>query len=351
MIAVLFLIAGAAHADAPAPVERQVTFAGVGGVKLAGTLTLPANAKGKKWRAIVLIAGSGPVDRDGNSGAAFHTDLLKHIAQALAADGVASLRYDKRGVGGSLMPTEALMSQSALGNYAAWENFVGDAEGAFRFLQQEPEIDPARVGFLGHSEGSWLALQAADELKNAPNPPAVLVLVSTSGRPIDQIIHDQLVALLKRQGATPEQTKFFLDENARITEAVRKSGVIPPDVPPGLAALYPAYLGKFYKSELAMDPAKLAAAYPGPVLVLQGEKDTQLPPAANLPPLEAALESRHPDIHSVILIAGASHNMKIVSGPDDPGFAGPVAPQALHALTGWLATHRFGSAGMSRKQH
>lgn len=337
MAGALLCLAGAAWASAPA--EREVTFKGAGGVQLAGTLTLPANASGKNLPALVLIAGSGPIDRDGNQGVAFHTDLLKQIAEALADAGVASLRYDKRGVGASHMPPDVLKSNQALGDYAAWENFVGDAAGAYRFLQEQPGIDPARVGFLGHSEGSWLALQAANDLKTAPHPPALLVLVSTSGRTIDQIIHDQLVRLLKTQGATPDQTKYFLAEDARITDTLRATGVMPSDVPPGLVALYPAYLGKFYKSELAMNPAKLAAAYPGPVLVLQGTDDVQETPTVDLPPLETALSSRHPDDHKVVLIAGASHNMKLVKGADDPGFEGPVAPQAMHTLTDWIKAH------------
>lgn len=339
MLTAVLSVAGAGLGSPTAPAEREVTFTGAGGTQLVGTLTMPVDTSAKAAPAMVLIAGSGPTDRDGNQGTAFHTDLLKQFADALAGVGVASLRYDKRGVGGSRMPAEVMMSQAALEEFAAWENFVGDAEGAYRFLQTQPEIDPVRVGFLGHSEGSWLALQAADDLKSAAHPPCLLVLVSTAGRPIDQVIHDQLVRLLKIQGATPEQTKYFLDENTRITEAVRKTGVMPTDVPPGLAALYPAYLGKFYKSELAMDPARLASQFPGPVLVLQGSDDVQNPPGPSLPPLEAALNSRKHDDHKVVLVVGASHNMKLVTGPDDLGIAGPVAPQALHALTDWLNVH------------
>jgi len=344
-------ISAIAWADQKAPVEREVTFAGADGVQLAGTLAMPQETGHRKLPAVVMIAGSGPTDRNGNQGDVLKIDILSQFAQALAADGIASLRYDKRGVAGSMKldggKIAALFETKdtdALADYFRWENFVDDAKGAYRFLQEQPGIDPARVGFLGHSEGSWLALQAADELHDTPQAPRFLILVSTSGLQVDQIIHDQLVRALKAQGATEEQTKYFLDESSRITDAIRSTGVAPPDVPAGLAALYPFYIGKFFQSELEMDPSKLAAAYPGPVLVLQGEKDTQEPPNAALPPMEAALRSRHPDDHEVVIINGASHNMKIVQGDADPGFDGPVSPQAIDALGRWAAAHITESA-------
>src|SRR5258708_3636948 len=81
---------------AEASSERQVTFPGADGATLAGTLQLPAGEKAGP--ALVLLAGSGPTDRDGNQPPALVTDLLKQVAVGLAEKGIASLRYDKRGM-------------------------------------------------------------------------------------------------------------------------------------------------------------------------------------------------------------------------------------------------------------
>src|SRR5581483_6115473 len=86
------------HAAPAEPVEREVTFAGAGGTSLAGTLLPPEANVHKRVPALVLVAGSGPTDRDGNQRPAIVTDLLKQFATALAKRGIATLRYDKRGM-------------------------------------------------------------------------------------------------------------------------------------------------------------------------------------------------------------------------------------------------------------
>ena len=150
-------------ADAADAAEHQVTFQGTDGAELAGTLQLPA--RDGNMPAIVLLAGSGPTDRDGNQPPAIHTDLLKQIAQRLAEKGIASLRFDKRGMyaNAAQLPKD----RSQYGDFFSWENFVGDAVAACRFLQQQPRVDPDHVGILGHSEGGLLALQAASVLVRA----------------------------------------------------------------------------------------------------------------------------------------------------------------------------------------
>jgi dienelactone hydrolase len=318
--------------------ERQVSFAGADGVTLAGTLQLPAGEQAGP--ALVLVAGSGPTDRDGNQPPALVTDLLKQIAEGLADQGIASLRYDKRGMYAN--KADLPKDIAKFGDFFSWENFVGDAAAACRFLRQQPRVDPKRVGILGHSEGGMLALEAAHMLKAEGHAPAVLILVSTPGRTIDAVIADQLKGLLARQHATPAQTDFFLGENARITKAIQQTGKVPADVPPGLAALYPGYLGKFLHSELASDPCKLAADFSGPVLVVQGSADIQVSPDRDAKALDAALATRKEDVHTLAVIAKASHNLKVPPNADDPGFKGPVAADALDQLRHWTAAHLVG---------
>ena len=330
-----FLAALALAVSAACAGDEIVTIHGAGGATLQGTLTLPDGKAGAKFPAVVILAGSGPTDRNGNQPPALVTDLLRQIADGLAKNGIASLRYDKRGMHANR--AEMPKDLAKFGEFFCWENFTGDAVAAFKFLQARAEIDPARVGITGHSEGGLLALCAASDLKSTFHGPAILVLLSTPGRPIDAVIEGQLQTLLKKQQATPEQTKFFLDANARISKTIRETGKIPPDVPPGLAALYPQYLSQFYHSELAVDPAKLAGQFTGPVLIVAGGKDTQVSATLDAKPLDAALTARVGDDHRLVVVDDASHNLKPVNG-DDPGFTGDIAPQALEAITSWCAT-------------
>ena len=313
--------------------EREVYFKGTNDVTLSGTLSLPASSG--KFPAILFISGSGPTDRDGNSSGGVKTDLFKLLATSLAKNGIASLRFDKRVTGNArkLIPR----TQNELSEYCSWEYFVGDAEEAFRFLQKQPEIVAKSTGIFGHSEGGMLALQMSNELKS--NPPAVLVIAGTPGRKIDVILHDQLSLIMMNQKAPPETAAMILKKNAEICDAIRKTGVVPNDVPPGLAALYPAYLGKFLHSELAFDPIACASSYEGAVLILQGEKDFQVSATLDAPLLEKALKKRVNGRQELFIAPGASHNLKAHKSDSDPGFEGAVEPTTLQKLLDWVKSN------------
>lgn len=316
---------------AAARMERPVSFVGAGGVTLAGTLTLPPRPA--PVPALVLVGGSGPTDRDGNQPPILRTDLLRQIAADLAKQGIASLRYDKRGQYASGKPPA---TAKALYDFVAWQNYVGDAAAAFRWLQAQPGIQPARVGLLGHSEGGLLALDAADALRKSP--PAVLVLVSTPGRPISAVLHEQLERLLLAQRVPPAPSRFFLDKNDAILAEIQKTGRVPTDVPPGLAALYQPYLGKFLQGELGVKPTELVARFPGSVLVLQGGADAQVSPDEDAA-LLGAVRRKKGGVPALVVVPGASHNLKRVHSDLDLGFSGAIVPGALNALNGWLAAH------------
>src|SRR5262249_19105836 len=109
--------------------QRMVRFAGSDGVTLAGTLLLPIKSELQRVPGVVLVAGSGPTDRDGNNPLApVRIDLLKQVAELLAGAGIATLRYDKRGIGQSTpRPRGGLEEQE---RFVAWDNFVGDVVAA-----------------------------------------------------------------------------------------------------------------------------------------------------------------------------------------------------------------------------
>ena len=331
---VLALTCSTLSAQTTQPVEREITVVGAGDVRLGASLLLPAGAgAGHRVPGVIVVAGSGPTDRNGNQGLLLRTDLLKQIALALAENGVASLRFDKRVVG--LAAKSMPLDNAGLGSYVAWDNFVFDALAALRTLRQQPEIDPARTGMIGHSEGGLLVLDAAGRLVGNEKA-AIVVLVSTPGRAMEVVIDEQLKHLLTLQNATPEQTQFFLKRNSEITAAIRQTGQTPADVPPGLAALYPPYIGRFFQQELLVDPPKLAAQFTGPVLVINGEKDTQVSAQRDATNLDGALKTRKPDDHEVLIIPSASHNLKHVNADTDSGFLGEVPADAMKKIVSWV---------------
>ena len=137
--------------------QRAVRFAGSQGATLAGTLLLPIWSELEKVPGVVLVSGSGPTDRDGNNALVpERIDLLKQIAELLAEAGIASLRYDKRGIGASSAKPHGSIAE--LERFFAWENFVADVVAAQAELVKHDEIKSYAAAPLGHSEGGLLVL-------------------------------------------------------------------------------------------------------------------------------------------------------------------------------------------------
>ncbi|MGE5537282.1 MAG: alpha/beta hydrolase family protein [Gemmatimonas sp.] len=299
-----------------AAAEYAVTFEGSGGIPLAGSLMLPTAAAPGGTPAILLLQGSGPTDRDGNQRPALVTDLERQVAELLASEGVASLRYDKRGMheNRSTMPADA----KDLPSFFAWSAFVDDARAALRFLSAQPGIDDRRVGVLGHSEGGLFAVALS-----ASESPRILVLASTPARPLGEVIHDQIARHLDRQGATEAQRAFFLDADLRVQSHIRATGLVPADVPAGIAAFYPSYLGPYLRSALEFDPGSMVKRLRIPTLAIYGGADAQVSAERDAPLMASALDRRSDGSRNVV-VPGVSHNLKKVASAEDPGFAGPL---------------------------
>lgn len=311
--------------------SESLQWSGVGGAPLAGILTRPAT--GGRAPALLLIQGSGPTDRDGNQRPHLVSDLLKDTADILARLGIASLRYDKRGIG-AVAHTRP-RDPAAMMEFGRWENFVGDAEAALGLLRGQEGIDPSRVGILGHSEGGLIGLDMAAAGRVTPG---ALVLAATPGRSMAAILRDQLGRLARSQGAPEPVVAAILDENDQIIAHLIATGSYPERMHPGLVGLYPAYLRLFWRSVAALDPAALAMRCPGPVLVIGGEADVQVSAERDLAVLAAGLGRRTGPgaSHRLVVLAGASHNLKPVAG-NERGFAGPLHEGYAPALAGWLA--------------
>lgn len=273
--------AEAAPAQADSVRELPVSF-GSGPVTLAGTLALPAGHG--PWPAVVIIAGSGPTDRDGNSRVGISPNTYALLARGLAAEGIASLRYDKRG----------LPSSQGTFDYAGvtLDDFAADAAAAARALAAREDVGP--VFFLGHSEGGTLAMIAARE----GAPVAGLILVSAAGRDPTTILREQL----GRQLPPAMMAQF---DSLWPRYLAGDTAVTPPQ---GLAPLFQPVNRRFMQSWQAFRPVETLGSLRLPTLVLQGETDVQVT-------LEdaRALAGARPDV-TLVTLPGVNHVLKAASG-------------------------------------
>ncbi len=253
--------------------ERDVARSG-----LYGTLALPEG--GKPVRAVLILAGSGPTDRNGNNPGGSN-DSLKLLAHGLAAEGIASLRVDKRGIAasaGAALREEELRIESYVADAITWLDFM------------RSELVQSRVFLLGHSEGALIATVAARRADVAG-----LILLAGAGERADRIIARQLAA-----GGVPEALQAA---SKRIAESLR-AGKAVTDVPAELLALYRPSVQNYLMSWLPLDPAAELAQTRGPVLVVQGTSDLQI-----LPEDAQRLAAARTGI-KLVLIEGMNHVLK-----------------------------------------
>ena len=171
----LTLLTAAAQAASPVVLQRPISL-DTGSGQLFGSLLLPQSDK--PVPVVLIIAGSGPTDRNGNSADGARNDSLKRLAWVLARHKIASVRYDKRGVAASLAATPDERNLTL-------EAYVADAVAWGKLLKADKRMGPLIV--LGHSEGALVAALAAPQLE-----PAGVISLSGSARPVDQVIRQQL---------------------------------------------------------------------------------------------------------------------------------------------------------------
>ena len=303
--------------------QRELRFVGAGGATLAGTLLLPLRSEIQPVPGVVLIAGSGPTDRDGNNPLIpVKIDLLRLIAERLAAAGIATLRYDKRGIGGSSSRPQGGLDTEE--RFFLWEHFVADATHAHAELLRQNEIKPYATAFLGHSEGGLLAIAASGAM--AARRPHGLVLASTPGRKLGDIVREQIA----------RTAPGFVAAADRIITSILASGRMPADISPELQLVFPAYAGPFLQSALAFDPAAALARIDNACLLVHGGADAQIVPFTDIQPLLDVLATRA-GAGEALVAPAVSHNLKPVSSPTDPGYLGPLAPAVGTKLAEWLA--------------
>lgn len=314
-------------------------------VKLAGTLTFP---KGEgKFPAVILITGSGAQDRD--------ETILGHkpflvLADYLTRKGIAVLRVDDRGIGGSDLGSRS----------ATMENYVGDVLAGIDYLKTRAEINQKQIGLIGHSEGGTVAPLTATRSKDV----AFIVMLAGTAQKGDEIILSQVAGGLKASGATPDEADKLLDlqkslfsiiksepdnklAEQKINEMMEKRKTAMNEkekiefaqIEKSLEEQLPALLSAWYRYLLSYDPQPTLEKVKIPVLALNGENDTQVSAKENLAIIYAALKKAGNKDFTVKSFPKLNHLFQT----SQTGLVNEygeieetIAPQVLETIANWI---------------
>lgn len=321
------------------------------GIKIAGTLTLPK--EGGPFPAVLLITGSGPQNRD--------EELMGHKPFLLWADyltrrGIAVLRVDDRGVGG----TGGKPGESTI------EDHAGDALAGIEYLKSRSDINPKKIGLMGHSEGGLVAPAAAVTSDDV----SFIVLLAGTGVVGEEILYSQGKLIAKAAGASDEgiaqnqalQKKIFtiVKENedspaaaaklaATITEAAATLTDEQKKVVEANASLaeqqLKMVLTPWFRHFLTYDPKPVLQKVKCPVLAINGENDLQVDPKLNLPPIEAALKTAGNTDYTVKELPGLNHllqSSKTGAISEYQQIEETINPAALELVGEWLVKRTKG---------
>ncbi len=337
-------VASPVAAPLPAGVtDTDISFTS-GPDTLYGSFMTPSSfSPSETHPAALIISGSGPTDRNGDSpGLSLGTN--RNLAVTLAEAGVASLRYDKVGSG------QTALASHADGSGLDYELFVQEVQDAVAFLASQPGVDPDRIILVGHSEGALFALVQAKAMVDAGTGPAALILVAPlSVRYLDTMRNqlDAQIATAVAAGQMPQdagdKTKRELDA---IIESLRTTGKLPATIDdPSLTALFTPLNAAFLAQIDALDPADVAASLPSdlPVLVLLGDKDTQIT-TQEVRHLMDGFARIFNSSASLVILPNANHVLRIVEGTPNPSIDYrnpdlPFSPEAIIAIDEFLASY------------
>lgn len=307
-------------------------------ISLAATLTVPRGSG--PFPAAILLAGSGPLDRDETDSG--HRPFLV-LADHLTRQGLAVLRYDKRGVGKSTGEYED----------ATTADFAKDAEVALAFLKRRKEIDPRKIGIIGHSEGGIIAPLLAARSTDV----SWIVILGGPATKGEETLLLQSDLITRAAGMTTEQVAKSLDfdresynlvrheQDRRILEnqlldLVKVSGIGPAAPSAFIQRQIHWTSSPWFRYFLDYDPAPALQNTKCPVLILSGEKDLQVPPKENLPLARKALETGGNKDFQIIELPGLNHQFQhcYMGLPNESrAIEETFAPEALTTISTWIS--------------
>jgi pimeloyl-ACP methyl ester carboxylesterase len=277
---------------------------------ISGTLALPKNAPAK-MPVVLIIAGSGPTDRDGNSALGVSGNTYKMLAVALAKNGIASLRYDKRLVGQS--------SSSTKEKDLRFTDYSDDAIALIGMLHKDARF--SKIIVLGHSEGSLIGMLASAD----DQPVNAYISVSGAGERADKILTEQLKS----------KPQFIQDGFKVVLDSLRK-GKFTDRVDPSLYALARPSVQPYLLSWLYYEPNKEIKKLKIPVLILQGTTDLQIG-VSDAEKLKKAKSDA-----TLVIIPGMNHVLKEAPADRDKNLETykdpnlPLKPELVTAIVGFI---------------
>ena len=293
------------------PQEQPVDLGRPTGL-LSGTLLLPAKAT-DKVPVVLIIAGSGPTDRDGNSRMLpGKNDAYKMLAEALAAQGIASLRYDKQKVG--------LSSSTLQETDIRFETFVDDAVGWVEKLRADARFSSVIV--LGHSEGSLVGILTAQKTQ-----PDGFVSISGVAKRASDVLRDQF---------RPQFPPDLMAASEAILSALEAGKTPETPVPPALGPIFRTSVQPYLISWFKYLPSEEFAKLKMPTLIIQGTTDIQV----NVDEARG-LRTAKPD-SDLVLVSGMNHVLKIVGDDRSKQMASysdptlPIAPEVPRAIVAFM---------------
>jgi pimeloyl-ACP methyl ester carboxylesterase len=325
--------------------EEEVTFAN-GAVQLVGTLTLPTGPG--PHPVVITVTGSGPQDRDNAAAELPDYRPYRQLAAALAATGIATLRFDDRGVGASTGDITT----------ATPPELAGDVEAALAYLADRSDIDSARVGLVGHSEGASVAAIAA---AHRPEIRAVVALAgpALSGAALQEEMLSQLnpaaaaqearVLELVQAGAWAELEEQLTQWTVEQLQALPQEGQ---DALGDLQTLARAqaaqnveqvYRNPRYLYTLTHDPSEDWRKVQAPVLALYAQYDELVAVAQNKPALEAALLAAGNPEFAIDLVPGVNHLFLAADASTTPEqwaqLLQQVSADVIDKIASWMKQH------------
>lgn len=275
----LTLLSSIAHAGTPVVLQRPISL-DTGTGELFGTLLLPKSTK--PVPVVLIIAGSGPTDRDGNNSDGGRNDSMKRLALILAKHKIASVRYDKRGVAASRPATPDERDLSI-------EKYVDDAVAWAAKLKTDSRLGP--LVLMGHSEGALVATLAAERAGAV-----ALISVAGTGRPVDQVVREQL------QDRLPPP---LLARSEQLIEEI-KAGKTDNDVPEPLQVVFRPSVQPYLISLFRQNPTAAFGQLKIPTLIIQGRNDMQVGVG------DAELLHKAKPDSQLAIIDGMNHVLRIV---------------------------------------
>lgn len=275
----LTLLSSIAYAGTPVVLQRPISL-DTGTGELFGTLLLPKSPN--PVPVVLIIAGSGPTDRDGNNSDGGRNDSMKRLALILAKHNIASVRYDKRGVAASRPATPDERDLSI-------EKYVDDAVAWAAKLKTDSRLGPLIL--MGHSEGALVATLAAERAGAV-----ALISVAGTGRPVDQVVREQL------QDRLPPP---LLARSEQLIEEI-KAGKTDNDVPEPLQVVFRPSVQPYLISLFRQNPTAAFGQLKIPTLIIQGRNDMQVGVG------DAELLHKAKPDSQLAIIDGMNHVLRIV---------------------------------------